>query len=88
MKITTSKGKTFDIRYIGSPLRDGDCLMIELNDNRLYSASAFDFEGLNTITMTDDDLPNEKRIYEGFTQLDGMQRNKKNGSVRLTLCKP
>ena len=87
MQITTSKGKTFDIQFIGSPLRNSNRLMIELEDARLISEIAGDFEGLDTITKTDSIKPNEKHIYEGFTKLKGIQENQEAGTVRLKLEK-
>ncbi len=87
MKITTSKGKTFDIRFIGATLRGGNRMMIELKDARPICEIAADFDGLNTITKTDDISPNEKTVYEGFTQLVGIHLNKENGTVLLTLEK-
>ena len=87
MQITTSKGKTFDIQFIGSPLRNSNHLMIELEDERLISEIAGDFEGLSTITKTDTIRPNEKTIYEGFTKLKGIQENQEASTFRLTLEK-
>ena len=87
MQITTSKNKTFEIRFIGALLRNGNRMMIELEDARALSEIAGDFEGLDTITKTDSTRPNEKTIFEGFTQLVGIQRNKGNGTVLLTLEK-
>ena len=87
MQITTSKGKTFDIQFIGSPLRNSNKLMIELEDERLISEISADFEGLSTIEMTENNLPNVKHIYEGFTKLAGIQENEETGTYRLTLKK-
>lgn len=87
MQITTSKGKTFDIRFIGSPLRSSNRLMIELKDERLISEISADFEGLSMITKTDSSLPNEKHIYEGFTKLKAIKENEEAGIFLLTLEK-
>ena len=87
MQITTSKGKTFDIQFIGSPLRNVNRLMIELEDERLISEISADFEGLDTIVKTDSIKPNEKHIYEGFTKLAGIQENEEAGTFRLMLKK-
>lgn len=87
MKILTNDGKTFDITFIGALLRDGNRVMIELKDDRTLSEIAADFENLETITKTDSARPNVKEVFEGFTQLVSIQRNKATGTVRLTLEK-
>ena len=87
MQITTSKGKTFDVRFIGTLLRNGGRMMIELADDRPLWEIAEDFDGLSAVTKTDDMKPGVKEVYEGFTQLVGIQRNKGNGTVLLTLEK-
>lgn len=87
MQITTSKEKTFNIRFIGALLRNGNRMMIELEDARPLCEIAADFDGLSTITKTDDLKPGVKEVFEGFTQLVGIQRNKGNGTVLLTLEK-
>lgn len=87
MKITTSREKTFDIQFIGALLRNGNRLMIELKDERPVCEIAADFDGLETITKTDALKPGVKEVFEGFTQLVGIQRNKGNGTVLLTLEK-
>ena len=87
MKIATSKGKTFDIRFIGATLRGGKRMMIELEDSRPLWEIAEEFDGLSTITKTDSARPGVKEIYEGFSRLVGIQRNADNGTVRLTLEK-
>lgn len=85
MNITTSKGKTFDINFIHVPLRDGNRVMIDLADSRTLAKIAADFDGLTTITKTDDIRPNVTETYEGFTRLVAIQRNTAAGTVRLTL---
>lgn len=89
MKIETSKGKTFDIEFICSPFRDGSKAIIELEDARPLAEIAADFDGLKSIKKTgsgrDDKAVYE--MYEGFSQLVGIQRDMAAGSVRLTLAK-
>lgn len=85
MQITTSKGKTFNIQFIGALLRSGNRLMIELEDARALSEIAADFDSVDTITKTDEIRPNEKTVYEGFTKLFSVQRNIDAGTVRLML---
>lgn len=87
MQIITSRGQTFNIQFIGALLRNGNRLMIELKDERPIWEIAEDFDGLSMITKTDDLKPGVKEVFEGFTQLVGIQRNKGNGNVLLTLEK-
>lgn len=87
MQITTSKEKTFDIQFIGALLRNSNRAMIELKDDRPINEIAADFDGLTTITKTDALKPSVKEVFEGFTQLVGIQRNEGNGTVLLTLEK-
>ena len=87
MKITLSNGKAFDIRHIGTMLRDGNRVVIELEDGRALSKIAANFEGVDTITKTDNNNPNVKEVFDGYTKLVGIQRNKAAGTVRITLEK-
>lgn len=89
MKIETSKGKTFDIEFICSPLRDGSKVIIEMEDARALAEIAADFDGLESVKKTVSGR-NDKAVYEmyeGFSKLVGIQRDTASGSVRLTLEK-
>ena len=85
MQITTSTNKTFDILFISTLLRAGNRLMIELKDERMLSEIAADFDGVETITKTDDIKPNVKEVYDGFSNLVHIQRNRETGTVRMML---
>ena len=87
MKITTSKGKTFDVNWAFGPTSASGSLMIELADNRHLSEIAADFDGNSKIEKTDKTKPGVTEVYEGFTELAIIQRNK-NGSVLVKLEKP
>nr|DAK69571.1 MAG TPA: hypothetical protein [Caudoviricetes sp.] len=86
MKITTSKGKTLDANWAFGPTSESGSLMIEIPDNRRLSEIAADFEGNSRIEKTDETKPGVTEIYEGFTELAVIQRNK-NGSVLVKLAK-
>ena len=86
MKITTSKGKTLNVNWAFGPTSESESLMIELTDNRLLSEIAVDFEGNSKIKKTDETKPGVTEIYDGFTKLAAIQRNK-NGSVFVKLAK-
>lgn len=87
MQITTSKNKTYDVRFIGALIRNGSRMMIELADDRPLWEIAEEFDGLSAITKTDEMKPGVKEVYEGFSQLVGIQRYNGNGTVLLTLEK-
>lgn len=87
MKITTSKGKTFDVNFIWPTNRDGGRLMIELVDDRPLAEIASDFDGNATIEKTDEKKPGVKEVFEGFNRLVLMSRENYEGVIRLTLKK-
>lgn len=88
MKITTSKGKAFNINFICSPLSTPEHVIIELRDSRPLSEIAADFEKLENLKKEDDTRGSSVyEMYEGFSRLVEMHRYA-DGSVRLTLEKP
>lgn len=86
-EIKTSRGKTFEVGFIGVPMRNVGRLMFEVKDGRTLSLIAADFDGLESISKTDDLRPGETVLYEGFSELTGLSRQT-DGSVRITLEKP
>lgn len=87
MKITTSKGKAFDIIFICSPISTPEHVIIELRDSRPLSEIASDFEELENLKKEDDTRGSSVyEMYEGFSRLVEMHRYA-DGSVRLTLEK-
>ena len=87
MQIMMSKGKTFDVAFIGAMTLEGSRVLIDLPDSRKFSEIAADLEGLDTITKTDEAYPGVTEVYEGFTEIVDMHRSAADGSVRLTLKK-
>lgn len=85
MQITLSNGKVFEVEFVGTLLRDGKRVVIEMVDDRALSQIAPDFEGVETITKTNSKNLTVKEVYEGFTQLVEIHRNTAAGTVRLTL---
>lgn len=83
--ITTSRGKTFDVGSICVPMLHENMCIIVLMDERTPAEIVADFDGLETITKTDD-VTDNARHFDGFTSLVGFQRTKA-GIVRLTLQK-
>lgn len=87
MKITTSKGKSFDIDFICAPLSTLKHIIIETRDSRPFSEIAADFDGLESIKKEDDMRGSSVfEVYEGFSRLVEIHRYA-DGSVRLTLEK-
>jgi hypothetical protein len=87
MKITTSKGKTFDINHIWEDARNDERLMIELEDDRPFSKIAEDFEGIEVFEKTDKKKPNSKEVFTGYTRLVNMSQENYEGVTRLILKK-
>ena len=88
MKITTSKGKTLEINWMWGPLRVSGEVMLELNDGRNLSEIAADLEDCETIKKIDDQAAGKSELYEGYTVLRSINRNKETGAVQAALAKP
>lgn len=91
MKSTTMLdlgGMSYEIEFISSGTLGGNQIVIELEDDRLLSQIAEDFEGRKTMVRTDTARPEISTTYAGYTELIDIRRNQTNGSVRLTLKKP
>jgi len=88
MKITTNRGKTFDVSFVCFPLMDGRKMLIDMVDDRPLPDIASDFDGLESIVKTD--VINEKDVqeqYDGYGRLVAIKRNAASGTVLLTLEK-
>jgi len=85
MELTTSRGQTFDIQYIGKVLTNSRRMMIELEDERRLSEIAADFEDVQTFRRAEITPEGKPDIYEGYTNLVDVHRNTAAGNVRLTL---
>ena len=84
MKIETSKGKSLEIRMI-TAMNGGENVMLVIADDRPMSEIAADLEGCNTLTKTDANKQNVKEVYEGYTRIVSMQREKYSGMMRVIL---
>ena len=83
--ITTNRGKAFKVSSICVPMLDESKCIIELEDERTPAEIFADFDGLETITKTDD-VTDQVKHYDGFASLVEFKRVKGN-TVRLTLEK-
>lgn len=87
MELTTNRGQTFDIQYVGTALTGSGRLLIEIEDDRLLSEIAADFEGVQTLRKADSVQDGVYAVYEGYTRLVSIHRNMSTDTVRLTLEK-
>lgn len=84
MTITTSRGKTIDVKW-AYPLYGEEKLMIELHDTSPVADIATEFDGLSVIERKSD--TEGDATYTGYTMLTGVVKNTKQGTVLLTLEK-
>lgn len=88
MKIRTSKGNEYNINWIWGPLRGTNQVMIDMEDSRSASEIAKELEGCETIEKTDENRGGVKEVYEGYTEVVSVIRERASGTVRVTLEKP
>ena len=81
-RITTSKGKRYDVDYAWAPLSDGSC-MISMPDDRRLAEIADDFDGLTSIHYVNTDTG--EYDWDGYTVLDSVSRL--NGRVQIRLVR-
>lgn len=85
-RITTSSGKTLDIKWVLGPLSN-DQIMIDLEGDIPISKIAPKFENQTSFRVDDDATPGKYDMYEGYTQLVGVTRMKNKNVTRLTIEK-
>lgn len=85
MTITTSRGKTFEASWAETVRTTGELLIDISDDGRLLSSLALDFEGIDSVTRTEDGQTPVQ--YEGYSILAGMTRDAVSHSVLITLRK-
>ena len=83
--ITTSKGKTYPVAYAWAPLWNGNCGIALVDDPRLLSEIAAEFEGLTNVHLHDPDDSTPERDFEGYTKLIQIQRA--DDAVQIVLSK-
>ena len=84
--ITTSSGKTLDIKWVLGPISN-DQILIDLDGDFAISKLAAKFENQASFRVDDDATPGKYDMYEGYTQLVGVTRMKNKNVTRLTLEK-
>lgn len=83
MQVSTNRGQTFDVNWAWEH-KNGP-LMIELKEDRSIGEIADDFDGLVRIERKSEEEGDA--TYSGFDVLVSVTRNRKNGTVLLTLEK-
>lgn len=88
MTVTTSRGKTFPLRWMWGPVPPEGALMLEALDSRPLSEVAADFEGCERFHRESEEEGDMD--FEGYTRLKGLHRPyaTEPDAVLLTLVKP
>lgn len=85
MKLTTSKGKTYNADWADGPTIMQKALVIQLQDERKLAEIAEEFEGVKTIRRESEKEGNKE--WTGYTELLRVSRTIK-GVVTLSLIRP
>lgn len=88
MKIRTSKGSEFSVNWIWGPLQGTNQIMIDFTDTRSVKEIAAELEGCDVIEREDERRKGVKEVYEGYTEVVSVIRERLTSSVRVTLEKP
>jgi hypothetical protein len=80
MRTVTTKNGSYNVNYAWAPLMDGSC-EICMNDTRLLSQIAPEFEGLDAIHFVDTDTG--EYDYLGYTVLSGINRDSRGVHIKL-----
>lgn len=89
MKMTTSKGKTFEIDWMWGPTGLFGDLMLQYSDERLLSKIAKDFEGVEHFHRESEDEGDMD--WDGYTVIKSIirpQYEQNPNVVQITLAKP
>ena len=84
--LKTDKDKTYTIDYVVCPTYDGSCV-IRMNDNRILSEIAVEFEGIHHMEYQNTDLGIDTE-YNGYTVLMSIFRGINDSVVQISLRKP
>lgn len=72
MKITTSKNKTYLVKWIDTPITNTRALAMQMTDTRRLPKIAAEFDGLTEIIRVDENQGN--KTFTGFSRLIGVKR--------------
>ena len=84
--ITTSSGKTLEIKWVLGPLSNEQILVDLVGDHTISQVSPI-FENQASFRVDDDTKAGKYDMYEGYTQLTDVNRMRKKNVTRLTLEK-
>lgn len=84
MKIETSKGKTYDVDWIDSPITNPDALYMTMEDGRRLPKIAAEFDSLTEIKRHSDTQGD--KTFVGYTKLREISANR-TGKVLIVLGK-
>lgn len=82
MQLKTSKGNAYDVHW--AAVASTGYLLFQMDDERLLSVIAPEFEGLEWLKREDKDEGD--KLYEGYSVLDSIKRVEP-GAVLLSLRK-
>lgn len=83
MKMKTSRNAEFSVNYT-APANGGKEMIISIQSEKKLSMIAADMEGCDVLTITNENYPGAKEVYDGYTVLTSVRRLS-TGSVRVTL---
>ena len=86
MTIRLDGGAPRACEYIGDSVVTPGRLMLEIEDARVLSVIAAEFEGVQRIDAVR--WYDQESVYEGYTELIDIRRNQSDGTVRMTLKRP
>lgn len=84
MKLITSKGNEYDVLFVDGPTIISSHVMLKLQDDRLLSTIAAEFEGCETMSRYSEDQGN--KTFEGYTAVMSIARQA-DGAVLIALGK-
>lgn len=67
MKLTTSKGKEYNVQWVDGPTITNGMVMIQLADDRRLPEIAAEFDGVERVERVSETQGN--KTWEGFTRL-------------------
>lgn len=87
LKLETDKGLSYE-NCVVSKAFDGS-VVIRLNDKRLISDIAPEFEGINQMIYTDTERETPyQKTYNGYSVLFSILRTDYEGNVQISVVKP
>lgn len=86
MTIRLDGGAPRACEYIGDSVTMTGYLFVEIEDARVLSVIAAEFEGVQRIDAVR--WYDQENVYEGYTELIDIRRNQADGTVRMTLKRP